>query len=205
MFVHQALLTLSLKKENYFTSSYNGFLIFGSVSQEQYQSFLKFYHFELHIFYQTLRSIVEYLTNKEKQSVQKTLIKHDEGLKYYWLGENNKQTNVKSIQFLIEIEQNTSFFWVNEKFIESLLISLKYTYLSCTNLLPNQKFFLREISQKSMQEIKRIKEDLKLFQNIYLSFAEFDEKAKSQIFENFQILQYYYEDIKILCQINMLS
>ena len=164
-------LTLSLKKDFIFISSYSGFFIFGSIVNNHYQKnkFFHFSHFDLPKLYNSILKFIHFIAdNKESLDRTDILTKEIEGcsVSYFILG--NIESNKKIVKFCLEcnsevFELSFTVFQLND-----FLNTLNDIILNCLCLQSVEKNMILLATLEPLEKIVTFRkyEDAKKFLSI---------------------------------------
>lgn len=196
MELSKAKLTFSLKKKNMYVSSYNGFFVLGYVPNLIYTVYVKFYSFEIEIFYNHLRLMIEFLTNNESKLTE-SLIKQNK-TKYIYHG--YEKENIKLVEVVIQISLNNSqIIIIDEDCTENILHSLPQIYVSSLNLNESLKFCFFDLCKENESVLLQFKTDLNAFNVFFKKLKVYFNHA--DLFDCFQLLSLYFNEICIISQI----
>ena len=149
-------LTLALKKDFCFISSFPGFLIFGCVSKSHYETskFFHFSHFDLPKLYSAILKMIHFMAD-DSNSIDKTefLSKQIENcdVNYYIRGMTN--LNIKTVKFCLEVNSKVfelpfSYFELND-----LLYCMNDIVISCLCLKAIEKEMILNIISKPLEDL----------------------------------------------------
>ena len=154
-------LTLSLKKDFCFISSFPGFLIFGSVCKSHYEKnkFFHFSHFDLPKLYAAVLKMIHFMADNA-ESIEKTefLTKQLENSNISYYISANTNLNTKRVKFCLEV--NSQVFELPLTYFElnDFLYCINDIIIACLCLKPIEKELIVNVISKPL-------EDLIVFQN----------------------------------------
>lgn len=196
--LEKSTLTIALKKDFCFISSYPGFFIFGCVDKNHYKKnkFFQFSHFELPQLYSAILKIINFMAgeteNIDKTEVLKKQIE-DSNVDYYIVG--NISADKKIIKFLLEANLQTFDFSMTVFELHDFIYCLSDIVLSCLCLNTIEREMINNAILEPLEKIIN-------FQNI--TFAKqyikniLDKTTCSTIIENLSIILVHYNYVVII-------
>lgn len=200
MLLSKAKLTLSLKRKDWYISSYMNFFTFGIVEDDKFVSFLEVQLYDFHIFYSELKKMIDFLLNDSQEKEYKHCFKctnqSKESKDITW---QEKTVNKEKIIILIKDNNKLVF---NSFLIENLLKTLPIMFLSSSPLSFAQKFFINYLTYKQKSFLQILKGN---FSEMSLIFDEIKAMfPKEDLFDLYQLFLYYFEEILIISDIKKL-
>lgn len=198
MLLSHSKLTFSLKRKHFNISSFHDFFVFGILDKECYSTYIKINSFELSIFYTQLRSVIDFLTDTNSNEI-KIILKTNAKIKYVWRGQTIN--NIKQVFIDIEHKSKVDHLELDEANCETLLLLLPSIFLSCLQITCYQKFFLKDLTKLNEQTLQSIMHNHSQFIRIFQSSCD---SFNSDLFDNYELLRFYFKEILILNEINCL-
>ena len=121
--LEKSSLTLALKKDFCFISSFPGFLIFGCISKSHYEKnkFFLFSHFDLPKLYSAILKMIQFLADDNSTSIDKTefFTKQIEDCNAHYYISGTINSNSKTVTFCLEVnsqvfELSFTYFQLND-------------------------------------------------------------------------------------------
>jgi hypothetical protein len=156
--LEKSFLTFSLNKDYLFISAYPGFIVFGEVKSNNYETFKYFHvsHNELFVFYETIVKIICFLGNESLSEDQNTIFCKT-NLTYLWKGTQEIISNnvVKIIKLCIEIDSNNIIFEISmsSNELNHLLTTLNRMIPASLYFKPIENYIFKRAIRGSVNEI----------------------------------------------------
>jgi hypothetical protein len=157
--LEKSFLTFSLNKDYLFISAYPGFVVFGEVKSNHYETFKYFHlsHNQLLVFYENIVKIVCFLSNETLSEDQNIICKTNDNLTYLWRGTQEifDNTIVKIIKLCIEMDSNNIIFEISmsSSQFNHLLSTLSRMIIASLCFKPKEKYIFKRAVSASVDQI----------------------------------------------------
>jgi hypothetical protein len=198
--------TYALLHDSLFMSAFNGFIVFGLLTNDEYKEgqFFKFNFHDVYKLYVNILYISSYLAS-DLDSSQGIIDQFDSSV-YFWKGITVTKNNEvrKAIKFGIETNSNVTFdICLSAEEYNNFLLRLQRCLLACICLKDDKEEFISAILQESTETIVEAKLKYQsaktLTQNYFNKNPKFQFEKKAGYIE---ILSYYNDLILILKQLS---